>query len=191
MGPIDVNSRMGGAAWIGLFIYFYTAHARSVEGKHITSHEAALRATERKKGKQAIRERGRIPATDESEDATAKPTFDEGLDWFEAVTRDIRLREAQHEDGKMFKAEQRQLIRRPAGLGFWCIDRLLPPIAKSRMPNAPHSLAVSYSRKSALRLLPRKLQRTFYILILHAPGILLYQERQGTLWYQSSQTQVA
>ena len=45
------------------------------------------------------------------------PTLQEELARFKAVCRHIVLHEASHADGKLFKAEQRQKLKRLADLG--------------------------------------------------------------------------
>ena len=50
-------------------------------------------------------------------DATLLPIFNEELNTFKAIVRDIMKHEASIEDGPLFKAEKRDKIRRLAGLG--------------------------------------------------------------------------
>ena len=53
----------------------------------------------------------------EHDGATTKPVFQEELAMFRAIISDIAVHEAKHDDAMIFKIEQRQHLRRLAGIG--------------------------------------------------------------------------
>ena len=56
-------------------------------------------------------------AKGQQKDATIKPVFQEEPAKLKSIIRDIAMHEAKHDDAMIFRVEQRQHLRRLAGLG--------------------------------------------------------------------------
>ena len=100
--PAASNSNTSGVTWLELFLLFDTTGARTERGEHIRDRSARQRAEARNTlKKKQCRNAG-------SSNANVKPTLQEELNRFKAITRQIARQEVGGEQAAWFTMEKRE-----------------------------------------------------------------------------------